>query len=303
MEHENNAQSIIDAIERLSVTGPVTVPAGAAPDGITPAIIAVQEGVKLTSLKGFIDELRQRPERREGTAVLESVESFCDYVNRFKNPNTAIFATEGDGEEPRLRGIIDHHEQGADGKACFGRHVAAYNFPMSEQWAAWRNADGVPMTQEQFAEFLEDRLLDVREPNEAGDSAARFSNDFAIRLATPAQLRDLSRGLSVRVNQHAAQKINTTTGETTLSFSEDHANDDGTPIAVPGGFVLGIPVFHAGDGYQLHARLRYRMSGRAVSWTVKLHRPDMVFRYAFNEAANKVAGQTECHVFRGHPEK
>lgn len=295
---DSNAQAIIEAVERLAKVTTVSFP-----DGPEPAIAAVPEGVELKSLKYFVDELRQHPERREGRANLESVQSFCDYINRFKNANSAVFATEGDGNNPKLRGIIDHHQQGSDGEARFGRHVAAYDFPMSEQWKAWHEADGSPMSQEQFAEFLEDRLLDVREPSEAGESAAKFSDDLAVSLATPAQLRDLSKGLSVRVNQRAAQKFNTNTGETTLSFSEDHAQEDGTPIAVPGGFVLGIPVFHAGDGYQLHARLRYRVSGRAVSWTVKLHRPDVVFRHAFNEAADAVAKKTECHVFRGHPER
>jgi len=293
----NNAQAVIDAVERLANVKIENV------EG-TPLAI-VPRGMELQSIKPFLDERRDHPERRTGTAVLESVDSFVEYVNRFKSEtNTAIFATDGKDrdEPPALVGIIDHHQPGGAGEARFCLHRTAYRFPLSEQWIAWMRADGNQISQEAFAEFIEDRLLDVREPSEAGKSAAKFAADFGLKLASPAQLRDLSRGLSVRVNQIAAQKINTTTGETTLAFSEDHAADDGTPIAVPGGFILGIPVFHAGAPYQIEARLRYRVHGKAVHWTVKLHRTDRVFQHAFDEAVALVAEKTGCVVFRGHPE-
>lgn len=50
------------------------------------------------------------------------------------------------------------------------------------------------------------------------------------------------------------------------------------------------------------ARLRYRLDGGRVTWTVALHRPELVFRHAFGEACELVANETGLSVFRGSPE-
>ncbi len=292
----NENAAIIQAMEKYHQVLPITTTMEAPyPKGA--ALVSVPNGVTIQSLKPLLSEYLEKPERREGTVVLETVESFCEWMNRFKNDDSIVFATEGDGS-PRLDGVVDHHLKGADGEARFGAHRGKYAFPMSDEWKAWTAADGCAMSQEGFAEFLEDRLLDVIDPADAGSTADVFTSKLGIKLATPAQLLDLSKGLAVRLDGTAAQKVNLSTGESALSFKEEHTNEQGQPLTVPGGFVIGIPVFRGGTGYQICARLRYRIQGQ-VTWTVKLHRADLVFRHAFEEACATVAEKTELAVLQG----
>ncbi len=291
---DNENAALIDVMERLH--GLKVVEVG---DIKSPGIVAIPEGMRLQTLKALTDLYLPKPDRREGTATLETVESFCRYMNRFKNDNSIVFATE---EDPTLRGIVDHHVAGDDPTAArFCKHRATYKFPFSDEWIAWDAANDSEMTQGDFAEFLEDQLLDVIDPDDAGSTAAAFTSKLGIKLATPAQLLDLSKGLAVRLDGTAAQKVNLSTGESALSFKEEHTNEQGEPLHVPGGFVIGIPVFRGGAAYQLCARLRYRVRGN-VTWTIKMHRGDLVFRHAFEEACDKVAADTELPVLQGSPE-
>lgn len=298
---EGDAKAIIGMMRDLHGNTKVTV----GPDGAEAMVLP--SGLKLESIKHLIDEYRDHPERREGVATMQSVASFVDYVNRFKNENTVVFASQADhasGQNTGLHAIIDHHHAGADGQARFGRHQCRYDFPLSEEWRAWGKVDGVPMSQEEFAELLEDRIFDVRDPydDKIGESAKEFSNALNARLASPGELRDLGKGLQVRIGQEATQLHNVQTGESTLQFSEEHKDAKGQPLRVPGGFVLGVPVFSEGRTYQLCARLRYRISG-SVKWVVKLHRADILYQHAFNEACEQVQASTVCPVFRGQAER
>lgn len=299
-DSQNNADAIITAVQEMHGHDSIDL-------GCDQNAILMPKGMKIESIKHLIDEYRVRPERREGVATMQSVESFIEYVNRFKNGHTVVFASEADPDSGRassLHAIIDHHEAGADGQACFGRHQCKYDFPMSDEWRAWSKVDGDSMDQETFAELLEDRIFDVRSPygEDVGESADRFANELGIRLASPAELRDLGKGLAVRVGQQATQTHNVQTGESSLQFAEEHADSTGKPLTVPGGFVLGVPVFREGRVYQLCARLRYRVSG-SIRWIVKLHRSDIIYRHAFGEACELVSTETGCAVFRGQAER
>ena len=61
-------------------------------------------------------------------------------------------------------------------------------------------------------------------------------------------------------------------------------------------------MFELGVKYQVNVRLRYRVSGPAVTWFIALHRDDLVFRDAFGEACETVAEKTDLIVLRGAPE-
>jgi hypothetical protein len=273
--------------------------------------LALPSGMSLHSLKELVDEYALRPDRRAGTAHVESLESFAAYVNRFKNHNSAIFAGEGrrddGGMSPCLVGVIDHHDAGPEvvdvSAARFGVHRCEYAFPVSDEWKAWHKISGQGLSLPDFAEFLEDHLADVVDPERAGDGAKTFAANLGLKLASPARLLELSKGLAVHAQHTAAASIDLNTGEQALQFSEKHGDAKGAPLSIPGGFVLGIPVFRLGKRYQVCVRLRYRVNGPSVTWICKLHRTDLVFEAAFAEACDATAKGTELPVFRGTPEK
>ncbi len=258
-------------------------------------------GLEARSMRKFLDEVRQRPERREGTAKLVELASFIDHVNRFKDGDSALFAVP-DPKRPELAAVLDYHRAG-DGEPRFGRHRALYTFPISDEWRAWTSANGTPMEQAVFAGFLEDRIIDVADPGAAFSSAKKFAESLGIpSFASPAKLLSLSRGLSVHVDEAATNRIGPSTGETTVVFDTKHTDSSGAPLAVPRAFLVQLPVFRGGTAYQLAVRLKYRVGGGRITWSYEIHAADKAFDDAFREACDHAQEQTALPLFYGTPE-
>lgn len=298
-QNSSDAQAVIAAMETYHAADTLDLPDGS-------SVVVLPKGMSLHSLKQYEDERRAAPERVRGTARLESVESFVDYVKAFAGLESKLFATQGkdDIAAPELVAIIDHHGKGPEVKPQFCTHRAEYTFPLSDEWKAWAGVDGDWLDQAKFAAFLEDHATDVIPGNALPDSSgiAQAARDLGFDLATPARLIELSRGLSVRVDKRAAQTVNLQTGEAQLLFSEAHNDDSGQPLRVPGGFAIAIPVFRSGVLFPLFVRLRYRVGSGKVGWSFCLHRPDHVFQAAFRKGCELARDATALPLFYGTPE-
>jgi uncharacterized protein YfdQ (DUF2303 family) len=282
------------------------------PDGIVATIAALptvtEEGrttVELRSLANFFSDERTHPKARKGTARLNEIESFIEHVNRFKDDDSAIFAETNAGGPPSLTAVIDYHKAGATGQPRFGQHRAFYPFPLSKEWIAWNATNGSPMTQQAFAEFIEENLLDVAEPAPENLTAAAraFAEKCGMTFATPAKLLELSRGLQVNVEETVLQATSLASGERQIQFSEKHTGADGAPIKVPGAFLITIPVFRGDDAYQICVRLRYRKQAQGLVWLYEMFKATDVFDHAIEMACQKVANETGLPVFKGSHEK
>lgn len=266
-------------------------------------LASVPAGRELQSIKELVDEYRLNPERRKGTARFTDLASFIEHTKRFQDDDSVIFANP-DPKAPTLTSVLNYHDRGphTDAQARHCDHRGVYTFPVSDEWAAWRAKDGVSLSQTDFATFIEDRLLDIVDPQLAGESAKAFAVSLSVALATPAKLIELSRGLSIRVDSKVKEVRNLQTGEAQIQFETEHQDDGGAPLKVPGAFLIGIPVFREGALYQIPVRLRYRVSGPRVSWSFELYRLDRAFTHAFNEARDLAAKETELPVYSGTPE-
>lgn len=260
-------------------------------------------GVVVESIRRLVDEWRQEPERRNGTARVTTLQSFCDHVNRFKDADSAIFAHVVDddaGCEASLIAVLNYHRAG-DGAPRFGDHRCVYEFPLSEEWKAWHDKSGTPMTQGEFAGFIEDRILDVADPAIAGAAAKAMIAALDTKLANAGQLMALKRGLSVRVASKVANAVELSSGETQITYETQHTDERGAPLKVPAAFLIAIPVFKSGARYQIPVRLRYRVGG-GITWSVELYRPEIVFDDAIREACKVAVEATELPLFFGTPE-
>lgn len=298
MDDMNNsdAAAVITAIEELYKPEIVTLTRGTAEAA---PLLVLPSGKHVVDVKSHLDARRERPERRTGIARMTTLESFVEHVKRFADEHTVIFAVDTP-TEPALEAVLDYHQAGAAGAASWCTHRTHYRFPLSDEWTAWTKA--MEFDQRAFATFLEDRIGDVADPERAGEQTKEFAEQLGIALATPSALMALSRGLTIHVGQKVTQQINTSSGEVQLQFEEEHQAKQGGPLKVPGGFVIGIPVFRAGPRYSIPVRLRYRVASGAVCWSLALLRPDLAFRDAFEKALESVAMETQLPVLRGKPE-
>lgn len=263
---------------------PVALRRGSAP--------AVQS---LAELFGFY---REHPQRKTGQAQAQTFDAFCALTERHKTADSVIFA-DMNWQKPSLTAIIDYHQNQPGGTADNGKHRVHYAFPLSEEWKKWLEMNGQPMKQQDFAWFLEDRILEVSSPA-AEDQT--YEQQFGTKIALASQLVELSRGLNVRVDSVVKNAHTLQTGETSIQFEETHTDTAGQPLKVPGLFMLYIAPFFMGDKVRIPVRLRYRVLGGKVTWFYDIYRPDLFITEFVRATLFDARDRTGLPTYEGTPE-
>lgn len=273
-------------------------------------VLVVPAGMELRSMKSFLDEYREFPERRTGTATLTDLPSFIAHANRFKDEESAIFANRSE-QQPTLTAIYDYHqsEDGIGPGARWCKHRGHYAMPLEKAWVSWRDIDGKQLDQKELAKFLEEHAMHmVSAPDVASLPEASLvriaGEDGARRYAAPIDVRQTARGLRLNVSNEITSTVNLDTGEASLGFATTvkKAGDEAGQLTVPSLFLLNIPVFEGGASYPLPVRLRFEEVDKKLKWTLSRFRADLVFMLAFDEAAQKAAAETALPLFAGKPE-
>jgi hypothetical protein len=297
---------VADAVDAARRLGPPEIREISEPITGAKALVRISpDGVGAVDPDIF-DAYRAAPRRREGTARLVTLDSFVAHTNRFKSPQSAIFA-DADPKAPYLLSILDYHPEGPAAEAVpdFGEHRGIYRFPLSPEWARWTGADTRKMSMTDFAIFLEDNIGDVVETadEDIPEDMAKFANAAGYTsLAGPSRLIELSRGLTVNEKAEVREVRNLQSGEAQLLFASEHVDAAGAPLVVPNLFILALPVFKDDGYYRVLARLRYRKAGGTITFHYELWRADRVFDDAVRRAADRAAEATGLPLFYGHPE-
>lgn len=271
---------------------------GAGVPKAVPVIIDPQNR-SVSAATQIVEAFRTKPASKRGTATALTLQSFIDLTNRHKTDHSAVFANT-DWKGPGFSAVIDYHDKERAGPADNLKHRIRYDFPLSEEWKAWVAQNGEPMGQGDFAAFLEDRIADLTAPND--HERVTLERDFDTKIATPAQLIQLSRGLSINVASAVKNIVNLATGEASIQFDEQHTDGNGQPIKVPGLFMLAIAPFFMGEKITIPVRLRYRKTGQGILWFYQLYRPDLHVTERVRDDLFTVAEQTALPTFEGSPE-
>ncbi|MEV4609738.1 DUF2303 family protein [Neorhizobium sp. LMR1-1-1.1] len=251
------------------------------------------------SVKSLFDEWRQKPDRKVGTAVVNTLESFIDLVDRHKTEHSAIFA-DIDWKKPSLTGVIDYHDNVSGGPANNGKHRVHYPFPLSEEWQTWVKFNGEPMGQAEFAEFIEDRIAELATPHEA--EAVDWQEKLGGRVAHPNEIFTLSRGLKVNAETRVVNQVTLASGEAQITFEEEHRDQNGQKLNVPSLFIIRLPPFFRGEAVRIPVRLRYRVKAGALVWFYQLYRPDQYITEEVERSLSRAEAATELPAFQGKPE-
>lgn len=200
--------------------------------------------------------------------------SFIAYVNRFKTLGTA------DGDEKTtifsdpnrfaLCGVIDYHTGAVPDRLG---HKITFEAPVSEQWARWRAIDGKPLSQMEFAEFVEENIEDIVEPE-------------------PARFLDLVTGLHAKKKVNFESGVRLQSGAHELTFAEEVEAKGRGQMVVPSEFAIGVPVFLGGAAYRVRVLLRYRIDEGRLIFIVKLHRRVFTEQTAFADIRTAVESGT-----------
>lgn len=282
----------------IAVKDPVT--------GTEALAVICNGGIKGTDPNIF-DGYLEAPRFRQGFAMFSQIESLIEHVNRFKDGDSVLFASD-DRSKPSITAVIDYHRAGPidEAKPRFGRHRSLFPFPLSDEWKAWGAMDKKPMKMREFAAFLEDRIPDVLDLIDGEDSLPeemqKFVNAVGGRIASAAQLLEMSIGLKVNEKSAAEEAFNPSTGEATLHFKSEHVDGNGSPLRVPNLFLLAIPVFKNGQFYRLASRLRYRMTNEGLVFWYELWRADRAFDHAFADNCERAKVETGLPLLFGSPE-
>lgn len=198
------------------------------------------------------NNLRTRPVRIEQNVTLHTADSLLEYIKQFGDESSMIFCDE---RTAKFTVIFDYH--GSIPNWC--SHIANYTSPTSREWDTWSAADGKKMSQEDFALFIERNAKEIQDPN-AADML-----EIAMTLQTK---KDVKFKSGIRLNN----------GQVDFSYTE---NIDGTAghngqLKIPDTITLGVRVFQGGDGYQLQAKLRYRITEGKLSIWYDLINKDVV---------------------------
>ena len=239
----------------------------------------------------FVEHERLRhaegPDRREGIAAHQALQSFIDHANRFKAPHSAIWA---DAARRQLVSVLDYHPAGAESPARWGKHRGTYACPLSEAWQAWGGGKELVLDQDAFAAVLDQRDRELA----AGD----FPNGKT--APDPAFLLTLAANLEVFANTSAKRARDPNTGRVKLTFIEEKGVAG--ELAPPPSFLIAIPVFQDAAPQALEVRLRVEVQEGHARFHVQIHAAGDVLRDAFNELCSRVATATELPLFVGTPE-
>lgn len=200
--------------------------------------------------------LMPAPLRPDTTVKLDDTASFIAFVQQHRTEATTLYLNQA---ASTFTAIFDDHRPGAPGWREFR---AAFAPKLAPNWSAWAACSGREMSQERFAEFVEDNLPDIVDP-------------------PAADMLTVSRELIAKKKVHFAQGIRLANGQTELTYREEISGQTkGGKMAIPEIFYLGMSVYAGEPPHKVGARLRYRITESGLTMKFLLIRTDDIIQDA-----------------------
>lgn len=235
-------------------------------------VIILPEGYEHSVFKK--DEYRLTPFIQASPTFLTDT-SLIAYVNEYKSPTTKIFANDS-----VVRAVLNYHSKEA---AAHASHIAVLTLKHSREWSAWMEVNGRPLDQKTFAEFIEENLLNVLDPDGA-------------------TMVELVSTLESKTEVEFSSNIRNDNGTQRLVFDEKQTAQGTTSkgkMDIPRKIKLGLPVFKGGDPYPMEAFLRTRINAGKATFIVKLDNPTRVSDKAFSDVCAEITNQTGLAILEG----
>lgn len=229
------------------------------------------------------------PDHIDQAVTIETIESFGDYVNRFKTPLTSIF---GEIAENRMVAVMDYHvppsplKEGEEaltdvlGGPQFAAHRVTLRLPFALEFKTWSAVSGKMMTQLEFARFLEENAADILVPSGA-------------------DLLEVARDLHAVRKVDFRKAVRTSTDVENFEYSDSTEAKTSGGVEVPTKFMIAIPVYFGEEPVTFHAFLRWNLADGQLSLGVVLHRAEHVRQAEFKRLVARVVEVTQCPAVFG----
>lgn len=246
----------------------------------------VPQGFKLEDISKAVEKMQPTPRRKSGTVQLKNLVSliaYCiDQKLAFGAPDEAlpgyIYA---DPDSRKITAVFNDNRTDEPG---WRDHRAEFKAEYTPEFSKWASKNGQPFTQTEFAEFIEDNMADITEPQAAA----------LLEMATTIQAK-------TDINFSSAKRLQN--GQVQLGYSEVINATAGASGAmeIPKEFALGLRIFKNGDGYRLVARLKYRLHSGSVKFWFELDRYERAVELAFAGYVDILREKAPYQVLLGTP--
>lgn len=236
-------------------------------------VLVIPDGYRVHKM----EDMLLLPTRKKGTTTLNDLASLIGVVNEQKTDSTHLYGTL---TPPSFVAVFNDTHTGTG----WGDHRASYTPPLSPEWLNWTKLNGTKQDQAALAQFIEDNVDDVVEPEGA-------------------LLLEICRTLQAKKDVNFVSHTRASDGSVAFTYDEDVKGS--SPVrggmAIPEQFIIGIPVFENGDPWRVTVRLRYRLAGGQLTMWYELVRPHKVVEAAVKDIREKLAAGTKLHVLNGTP--
>lgn len=269
--YDNDTQPIIDLAY-----------AAAKPEEIDPSatyvVVTPENGAEV--LPPRPDSELKHPRRKAGLSIVRDVDSFKLLFDKHAGAETEVFA---DINSSKVTAIFDADAPVGD-VAGHRAHRLDLALQFTPAWLRWLENDGKMMSQQDFAELIEDRVIDVVDPTGAEmlELAQHFEASSSGQFESAQVLSDGTRRLVFKETVSAK------------------AGQSGQ-LEIPATFELGVAPYEGGDRFRITARFRYRIRGGQLVLGYKLDRPEDTLRTAFADTVQKVTEAIDRPVALGTP--
>ena len=258
------------------------------------AILNADGGIEVVETEGYRVQREHDWEQARADTVefvhrnvtLLNVPSFIDYLARNTKDEPADVAEDylhsagglelwADIDARKITAILD----GMDG---LRKHIATLTLKTSREWDEWMRVDGQLLPQVEFAQFIQDHISTIGEPNGA------LLVDICETLVGSTDVQWKSQQLD-------------RSGQRQFVYEEVVNGAAGAKhdLRIPTELTLVLRPFQGSEQLLIVARFRFRLSGGAVQLGVKLVEPDRVLEDAFNQVVDEVQGLVPVHVNHG----
>jgi uncharacterized protein YfdQ (DUF2303 family) len=234
----------------------------------------------IIDLTADIERGQATPNRKRESITLHTGTSLGEYVVKHDqgDGSAVLFA---DVEHATVVAILNAPTADTAG---WSDHRARLALRFTDAWKRWTARNGKMLSQVEFAELIEEGLIDIAEP----DSATLLEVATSIEAQSSANFKSATRLES---------------GERQLRYEETIEARAGRAgeLTIPSEFILALQPFEGSETYPVTARLRYRLNDGKLTLGFVLDRPNDVLSRAFDDVLTAIETATGLVALRGVP--